>query len=120
MVMMSGCGSSSETPSASASAVSESASAESSPSAAASEDGYVTITDHADRTVTVKADPESVVITGILPLASVLTVYLDSPETIKAMEPASMNAARNGILSEIYPDIVNIDTDIMNGDDLNV
>lgn len=120
MVMLSGCGSSSETPSASASAVSESASAELSPSAAASEDGYVTITDHADRTVTVKADPESVVITGILPLASVLTVYLDSPETIKAMEPASMNAAKNGILSEIYPDIVNIDTDIMNGDDLNV
>ncbi len=112
--VLSGCGSSSETASASPSAVSETASSSS------SEEGYVTITDHADRVVTVKANPESVVITGILPLPSVLSVYLDSAETIKAMEPASINAAKNGILSEIFPEILNADTDIMNGDDLNV
>jgi iron complex transport system substrate-binding protein len=80
----------------------------------------VTIVDHGDRTVTVPVNPERVVITGILPLASVLTVYLDSCESIVAMEPASMNAAKNGILSELYPDIVNISTEIMSGEDVNV
>ncbi len=80
----------------------------------------VTITDHAGRTVSVPADPKSVVVTSVLPFASVLTVYLDSASSIKAMEPASMNAARNGILSELYPEILDVDTDIMNGDDLNI
>ena len=83
-------------------------------------EGTVTITDHADRTVTVPTDPDRVVILDILPLPSVLTVFLRSPGTILAMEPASMNAAKNGILSELYPDVVNVSTDIMAGDDVNV
>ena len=80
----------------------------------------VTITDHADRTVTVPANPTRVVILDILPLPSVLTVFLGSAETILAMEPASMNAAKNGILSELFPEILNVRTDIMNGDDVNI
>ena len=67
------------------------------------ETGFVTITDHADREVTVPTDPERVIILDILPLPSVLTVFLGSADTILAMEPASMNAAKNGILSELYP-----------------
>ena len=86
----------------------------------AAPDGTVTITDHADRTVTVPTDPERVVILDILPLPSVLTVFLGSAETILAMEPASMNAAKNGILSELFPEVLNVNTDIMNGDDVNV
>ena len=82
--------------------------------------GTVTITDHADRTVTVPTDPTRVVILDILPLPSVLTVFLGSAETILAMEPASMNAAKNGILSELFPDILNVRTDIMSGDDVNI
>ena len=62
-------------------------------------EGTVTITDHADRTVTVPTDPDRVVILDILPLPSVLTVFLGSSDTILAMEPASMNAAKNGIVS---------------------
>lgn len=80
----------------------------------------VTITDHADRTVTVPTDPQRVAILGILPLPSMLTIYLDSPKTIVAMEPASMKAAENGVLSELYPDILNVNTDIMTGDDVNI
>ena len=86
----------------------------------AAEDGTVTITDHADRTVTVPTDPTRVVILDILPLPSVLTVFLGSAETILAMEPASMNAAKNGILSELFPEVLNVSTDIMNGDDINI
>ena len=83
-------------------------------------DETVTITDHADREVTVPVNPDNVVILDILPLPSVLTVFLNSAETITAMEPASMNAAKNGILSELYPEILDVSTDIMGGDDVNV
>ncbi len=80
----------------------------------------VTVTDHADRTVTVPTNPEKVVILDILPLASMLTVYLDSASSIVAMEPASMNAAKNGILAELYPEVLNVNTDIMDGEDVNI
>lgn len=80
----------------------------------------VVITDHAGRTVEVKTNPESVVVLDILPLASVLTVYLDGADSIAAMQPASMNAAKNGILSELYPEVLNARTDILNGDAVNV
>lgn len=80
----------------------------------------VTLTDHADREVTVPTDPEHVVILDILPLPSVLTVFLGSASTIDAMEPASMNAAKNGILSELYPDVLDVSTDIMDGEDVNI
>ena len=84
------------------------------------EEGTVTITDHADRTVTVPTDPDNVVVLDILPLPSVLTVFLGSAESITAMEPASMNAAKNGILSELYPEVLDVSTDIMGGDDVNI
>lgn len=85
-----------------------------------SEAKTVTITDHADRTVTVPVNPERVAILGILPLPAMLTVYLNSCESIVAMEPASMAAAKNGVLSDLYPDIVNVSTDIMDGNDVNI
>ena len=81
---------------------------------------FVTVTDHADRTVTVPVNPERVAVLDILPLPSVLTVFLGSAQSILAMQPASMNAAKNGILSELFPEILNVSTDIMNGDDVSV
>ena len=80
----------------------------------------VTIVDHADREVTVPLHPERVAVLDILPLPSVLTVFLGSARTIVAMQPASMNAAKNGILSELFPEVLEVRTDIMNGDDVNI
>ena len=80
----------------------------------------VTVTDHADRTVEVPTTPEKVAILGIYPLASMLSVYLNSAETIVAMEPASANAAKNSVLIDLYPEIGNITTDILSGEDLNI
>jgi iron complex transport system substrate-binding protein len=94
--------------------------AQSSASAAAEVPSEVTITDHADRTVTVPTDPKRVAILSILPLPSMLTIYLDSASSIVAMEPASMNAAKNGVLSELYPEILNVNTNIMDGSDVNI
>lgn len=80
----------------------------------------VTVVDHADREVEVPTNPEKVAILGIYPLASMLSVYLDSASSIVAMEPASMNAAKNSVLIDLYPEIGNISTDIMAGEDLNI
>ena len=80
----------------------------------------VTVTDHADRTVEVPTNHEKVAILGIYPLASMLSVYLDSAVTIVAMEPASANAAKNSVLIDLYPEIGNITTDILSGEDLNI
>lgn len=80
----------------------------------------VTVTDHADRTVEVPTNPEKFAILGIYPLASMLSVYLNSAETIVAMEPASANAAKNSVLIDLYPEIGNITTDILSGEDLNI
>lgn len=80
----------------------------------------VTVTDHANRTVEVPTNPEKVAILGIYPLASMLSVYLNSAETIVAMEPASANAAKNSVLIDLYPEIGNITTDILSGEDLNI
>lgn len=80
----------------------------------------VTITDHADRTVEVPTNPDKVAILGIYPLASMLSVYLNSAETIVAMEPASANAAKNSVLIDLYPEIGDITTDILSGEDLNI
>ncbi|NLH64024.1 MAG: ABC transporter substrate-binding protein [Erysipelotrichaceae bacterium] len=97
------------------------ASSASASAAAASEvPSEVTITDHADRTVTVPTDPKRVAILSILPLPSMLTIYLDSASSIVAMEPGSMNAAKNGVLSELYPEILNVSTNIMDGNDVNI
>ena len=101
---------------------SSASSSEKSASASASENTpkEVTITDHADRKVKVPTDPKKVAILGILPLPAMLTVYLNSADSIVAMEPASMNAAKNSVLSELYPDILKASTDIMDGDDVNI
>ena len=80
----------------------------------------VTITDHADRTVTVPVNPQNVVVLDIYPIPSVLTVFLNSAECLKAIAPVSMNAAKNGILSQLYPEILNARTDILDGDDVNI
>jgi iron complex transport system substrate-binding protein len=80
----------------------------------------VTITDHQDRTITVPTDPKKVAVLDIYPLASMLTIYLDSAESIVAMEPASMSAAKNGVLSELYPEVLNANTNIMDGNDVNI
>lgn len=80
----------------------------------------VTVTDHAGREVTVPTNPQKVVVLDILPLPSVLTVYLDSCESILAMEPASMAAAKSGVLGQLYPEILNVNTEIMEGEDVNI
>lgn len=80
----------------------------------------ITITDHAGNQVEIPKEVNRVAVTDILPLPSILTVFLGSGEKIVGMSPASMSAAQTGLLGELFPDILNAGTDFMNGSDINM
>lgn len=80
----------------------------------------VTITDQNGDQVTIPKDIKRIVVTDILPLPSVLSVFFDSADKIVGMSEASMSAAKNSLLSELYPEILKADTSFMKGSDVNV
>lgn len=79
----------------------------------------ITITDHAGNTVTLPKNIERIAVCNILPLPSVLTVFFDSAEKIVAMAPGSMAAAENGLLGELYPELLQADTGAIGDADVN-
>lgn len=82
--------------------------------------GTHVITDHLGIEVEVPYEVNRIAVGNILPLPSVLTVFFDSAEKIVGMSPNSMSAAENGLLGEIYPEILNAETGYMNGTDINL
>lgn len=78
------------------------------------------ITDHADNEVEVPVDIDRIVVCDIYPLPSVLTIFFDSSDKIVGMPEASLTAAANGLLGELYPDILNVETGFLNGSDINM
>lgn len=79
----------------------------------------VTVTDQAGDTVTVPKNAERIAVCGILPLPSVLTVFFDNADKLVGIPPASMAAAKNGLLGELYPEILNAETGYASGSDIN-
>ena len=86
----------------------------------ASKTGTHVITDHADNKVEVPNDIKRIVVCDILPLPSVLSVFFDSAEKIVGMTEASMSAAKSGILSDMYPEILNASTEFMKENKINI
>ncbi|MBQ0110306.1 MAG: Fe3+-citrate ABC transporter substrate-binding protein, partial [Oscillospiraceae bacterium] len=80
----------------------------------------VTITDHLDQSVTLPSDISRIAVCDILPLPSVIAAFFNSADKIVAMSPASMTAAKNSVLSQIYPEILNADTGAIDGTEVNV
>lgn len=80
----------------------------------------ITVTDHTGVQVELPAQVNRVVVTDILPLPSILTVFLGSGEKIVGMSPASMSAAQSGLLGELFPDVLNASTDFISGSDVNM
>ncbi len=87
---------------------------------AAPQQDTIVITDHEGTQVTVPRNIERIVVCDIHPLPSVLSVFFDSAEKIVGMSPASMTAAQNSLLSELYPEILNAQTSFLNGTEVNV
>lgn len=78
------------------------------------------ITDMADNEVFIPNEVDRVVVTTIYPMASIITVFLDSGAELVGMHPACMSAAKNGLLGELYPEVLNADTSFMDGTNLNL
>ena len=79
-----------------------------------------TITDQDGFQVELPLDVQRVVVCDILPLPSVLTVFFDSGEKIVGMSGTSMSAAENGLLGQLYPEVLDAETGFIDGSTVNV
>ncbi len=79
-----------------------------------------TIVDHAGVEVEVPTKINRIVVGNTWPLASALSVYLGGADKIVGMHPASMGAAENGLLKEVYPEILNAKTDFIKDSQINI
>ena len=82
--------------------------------------GTHTVVDHAGDTVEVPNTINRIVVGSFYPLASVIAEYLGSAEKIVGIHPVSMSAAENGLLGQIYPEILDADTAFISGDEVNL
>jgi len=87
--------------------------------APAEESDTITITDHGDNVVTLPKNIERIAIVGIYPLASVISVFFNSADKLVAIPKQSMSAAQNGLLGQVYPEILNAQTECVSGDTVN-
>ena len=78
-----------------------------------------TVIDHDGVEVTLPEKVERIVVCDILPLPSVLAVFFDSAEKIVGMSGTSMSAAANGLLGQLYPEILDAETGFIDGSTVN-
>ena len=80
----------------------------------------ITVVDHADKEVVVPAEINRIAVCDIYPLPSVLAVFFDSADKIVGMPAPSMTAAQNGLLGQLYPEILNAETGYIDGSNINM
>ncbi len=73
------------------------------------------ITDHDGHEVEIPNDVNRVAVISFPPLPSALSMFLGSSEKIVGMHESSYNAAANGLLSKLFPEILDVNTDFMDG-----
>ena len=133
MGLMTGCGSSgaANAESASETTAAETAAADTtaaeSGEAASSEEGTTAaegqtriVVDHAGHEVEIPAEINRVVISSLLPLPSVYCLFEGSADKLVGMHPSSMAAAENSILPKVAPEILDVSTDFLQGDEINI
>ncbi len=90
------------------------------PTAEETEEKTHIVVDHLGCEVELPYEIDRIVVGNILPLPSVLTVFFDSAEKIVGMSPNSMSAAQNGLLGELYPEVLNAETAFLDGNEINL
>ena len=78
------------------------------------------VVDHNGNEISVPDEIDKVVVCDILPLSSVLTIFFDSAEKLVGMSGTAMSAAENGLLGELYPEILEAETGFIDGSTVNV
>lgn len=79
-----------------------------------------TVTDFAENVVEVPTEINRIVVADIYPLPSVLAVFFDSADKLVGIDPHAMSAAKNSLLSELYPEILNAETGFIDGTNINI
>ncbi|KRK39847.1 ABC transporter substrate-binding protein [Loigolactobacillus bifermentans] len=75
----------------------------------------ITVTDEAGAKVTVPKNSKRIAVVGIWPFSAVVTTFFNSADRLVYMPEASMTAAKNGLLGELYPNITKVKTVNDNG-----
>lgn len=88
--------------------------------AEANSSGTHIVVDHGGNKVEVPNKIERIVVSDIFPIPAVLSVFFNSADKIVGIAPTSASAAKNSLLSHIYPEILNAKSDFMNGNTINV
>ena len=96
-----------------------SSSSQASSQASSSTGDTITITDQAGDEVTLPSKIERIAVCDILPLPSVLAIFFNSADKIVGMSEPSMTAAKNGLLGQLYPEILNADTSFIKDSEVN-
>lgn len=79
----------------------------------------ITVTDMNGREVNIPKDIDSVVLTA-LPLPSIYALTGAPIENLKGIHPGSTSAIANSIMGSMYPDLVGIADNFVEGQDINV
>lgn len=79
----------------------------------------ITIKDEAGDKVAVPRHIKRIAVAGAWPLPAELVVFFNSADKIVGMPKASMAAAKNGLLSELYPNILKAKTSFDKGTSIN-
>ena len=80
----------------------------------------VTFVDQAGNTIELPEKVERVVISSIAPLPSIYCLFRGSAEGLVGMSPVSMSAAKNSFLPEVIPEVTEVSTDFMKGNEINI
>lgn len=78
------------------------------------------VTDHAGYEVEVPNEIERVAVYGIYPMPSVISVFFNSADKIVAIPKPAYSPAKSGLLGKLYPEILDVDTECMSGDAINI
>lgn len=78
------------------------------------------IVDNLDREVEVPCEINRIAICSLWPMASVLSVFFDSADKLVGIPPECMSAAENGLLGELYPEILNAETGYTKANEVNM
>lgn len=80
----------------------------------------VTITDHDNKEVTLPKNIERVVVADLNPMPALLSLFLQDESVIVGMNDISLDAAQNGIIGELFPGLLEVDTSFYKSSELNV
>ncbi len=78
------------------------------------------VVDNLGRTVDVPETVKTVAVTNVFPMAAAVTAFTGSGDTVVAMAPSSMKAAKTGSLGKLFPAVLKADTTFMAGGNVNV